>query len=131
MAEEYKHIDQIIRQKFEDFEPEPPIQVWENIKSGISKAPPPPSSPGILMPIIITVSLLIFVAGLFHHFYTETPENTLAAESSAINIQSASLGSTGSTTVTDQSLQESFYQTPSAIPPAKVAEKHPTRNRPK
>ncbi|NTV82717.1 MAG: PorT family protein [Bacteroidales bacterium] len=125
MAEEYKHIDQIIRQKFEDFEPEPPIQVWENIKSGISKAPPPPSSPGILMPIIITVSLLIFVAGLFHHFYNETPENTLAAESSAITIQSASLGSTGSTTVTDQSLQESFYQTPSAIPPVKVAEKAP------
>jgi hypothetical protein len=109
MSEDYNYIDQIIRQKFEDFEPEPPAQVWDKVKSGISKTPPP-SSPGILMPIIVAVSLLIFVAGLFHQFYHSTSGSTQTADGNAITIQSASLGSTGSTTTSDNSLQESFVQ---------------------
>jgi hypothetical protein len=123
MAEEFNHIDQIIRQKFENFEPEPPIQVWENIKSGISNSPPPPSSPGILLPIIISVSLLIFITGLFHHFYSDNPESKLNTDPNAITIHAVSLGSTGSSSVTDQSLQEAFYQTPSEIPAINIIDK--------
>jgi hypothetical protein len=117
MSEDFNHIDQIIRQKFENFEPEPPLQVWDKIKSGISKTPPP-SSPGILLPIIVSVSLLIFVAGLFHHFYTNASESAQNTEAGSITIQSASLGSTGSTTTSDNSLQESFLQAQPEIAPA-------------
>jgi hypothetical protein len=124
MAEEFNHIDQIIRQKFENFEPEPPLQVWENIKSGIPKAPPPPSSPGILMPVIISVSLLIFVAGLFNHFYSNTDKSS---ENSSITIHAASLGSTGSSSSSDLSLQEEFYHTPSSVPVSTVIAQEPVQ----
>ncbi|MFA4864449.1 MAG: hypothetical protein WC605_11860, partial [Bacteroidales bacterium] len=88
MAENFNHIDQIIRQKFENFEPDPPIQVWENIRSGIKKNPPPPSSSGFVMPIIVTVSLLIFVGGLLYHFYIDDSRSTLLkTEASALSVQ--------------------------------------------
>lgn len=117
MAEEFNHIDQIVRQKFENFEPEPPIQVWEKIRSGIQKDPPPPpaTSSGFILPIIITVSLLIFISGLIHHFYPGT-SNDPETEASALTIQTAGVISTGSTTITDPSLQNEFYQTPSEVP---------------
>ncbi len=116
MAEDYKHIDQIIRQKFENFEPEPPVQAWEKIRSEIGRTPPPPHSPGILLPIIVSVSLLIFIAGLFHQLYNGNSENAPIAGSGELTIHSASLGSTGSTSISDNTLQEEFYQTPSAMP---------------
>jgi len=116
MAEDYKHIDQIIRQKFDNFEPEPPVHAWEKIRSEIRPTPPPPHSPGILLPIIVSVSLLIFIAGLFHHLYTGNSDHSLSAGSGEITIHSASIGTTGSTTISDNTLQEEFYQTPSAIP---------------
>jgi hypothetical protein len=115
MAEDFNHIDQIIRQKFENFEPEPPIQVWDNIRSGINNNPPPPSSTGFLLPIIVAISLLVFVSGLLNHFYLGNSTST-KAESSSASIQSASLISTGSTTSSDLTLQQEFYQTPSAMP---------------
>ena len=115
MAEEFNHIDQIIRQKFENFEPEPPVQVWENIRTTISNTPPKPSSPGFLLPIIVSVSLLIFISGLFHHYYNNNNENARAEEAGK-TLYTASIGSTGSTTVSDPGLQESFYQTPSEVP---------------
>lgn len=121
MAEDFNHIDQIIRQKFENFEPEPPLQVWENIKAGISKTPPPPPSTGILLPIIVAVSLLIFMGGLFHHFYTDSSQIGPDSQMNGVNIQTASLGSTGSTATTDHTLQEEFYQSPSDINQALAA----------
>jgi hypothetical protein len=122
MAEDFNHIDQIIRQKFENFEPEPPMQVWENIKSGISKTPPPPSSPGIILPIVVTISLLIFISGLLYHLYNANSiSNQLNAEAPGMTIQTAGVISTGSTTVSDPSLQETFYQTPQEVPVAAVA----------
>jgi hypothetical protein len=119
MAEDFNHIDQIIRQKFENFEPEPPMQVWDNIRSGINKNPPPPSSTGFLLPIIVTISLLIFLSGLINHFYIGNSTST-KAESSSRSIHSASLISTGSTTSSDLSLQQDFYQTPPAMPAEKL-----------
>jgi len=117
MAEDFNHIDQIIRQKFDNFEPEPPVQVWENIRSSIPKAPPPPSSPGMLLPIIVSVSILIFISGLFHHYYNNNTEK-IQAEAGR-TIQTASLGTTGSTTISEPSLQETFYQADSEVPAIK------------
>lgn len=115
MAEDFNHIDQIIRQKFENFEPEPPVQVWENIRSSIPKTPPPQSSTGILLPIIVAVSILVFLSGLFHHYYNNNTEKIQTADAGK-TIHTASLGTTGSTTVSDPGLQENFYQTPSEVP---------------
>jgi hypothetical protein len=117
MAEDYNHIDQIIRQKFENFEPEPPIQVWEKIRSGINKTPPPPSSTGFVMPIIVAVSLLVFIAGLLNHYYfNDSRSINQTSGTSTLSIQQAGVGSTGSTTSSDVSLQQEFYQTPSEVP---------------
>jgi hypothetical protein len=117
MAEDYNHIDQIIRQKFENFEPEPPAQVWENIKTGIKKDPPPPSSSGFIMPIIVAISLLIFVSGLLHHSFFKNPVTEPNKNGhQSLSIQEASVLSTGSTTTSDAALQQEFYKTPSTVP---------------
>jgi hypothetical protein len=115
MAEDFNHTDQIIRGKFESFEPEPPIQVWEKIKTGIPKTPPPPSSSGIILPIVVAISVLIFLSGLIHHFTAEKNAATKEGKAS-LAVQSAGVISTGSTSITDVSLQESFYQTPVPAP---------------
>ncbi len=109
MAENYDHIDQMIRQKFENFEPEPPMAVWDHVRTQISETPPP-SSPGIILPVIIAISLLVFLAGLIHHFSgnhnTYTADGT---EPGKTYIQAAGALSTGSTTLSDASLHESAY----------------------
>jgi hypothetical protein len=117
MEENYNHIDQIIRQKFENFEPEPPVQVWEKIRSGINKTPPPPSSTGFVMPIIVAVSLLVFIAGLVNNIYFKDtralPQNNKASD---LSIQQAGVISTGSTTFSDVTFQEEFYLTAAELP---------------
>lgn len=117
MAENYNHIDQIIRQKFENFEPEPPVQVWEKIRSRINKTPPPTSSTGFVMPIIVAVSLLVFIAGLLHNIYFNDSKNLVSSNgASDLSIQKAGIVSTGSTTSSDITLQEEFYLTPAVLP---------------
>jgi len=113
MAEDFNHTDQIIRRKFENFEPEPPLQVWDKVKSGISQGPT--SSSGIILPIIVAISILIFLSGLIHHFISDDPAR-IEAGTTTLNVQAASVISTGSTSETDNGLQEAFYQTPSAVP---------------
>ena len=100
MAEDFKNIDQIIRQKFDDFSPEPPAYVWEKIRSGIQNEPPAPApSSGIILPLIVSISILIFLSGLFHHFFTTKTDTEVTANST----KTAGIISTGSTTVTDPS----------------------------
>jgi hypothetical protein len=126
MAENYNHIDQIIRQKFENFEPEPPVQVWEKIRSGLDKTPPPPSSTGFVMPIIVAISLLVFIAGLLHNIYFNDPKaKLLSTESSNLSIQQAGVVSTGSTTSSDISLQQELYLTPAVLPTPDIASLSP------
>jgi hypothetical protein len=119
MAEDFNHIDQIIRQKFESFEPEPPMKVWENIKSGINKTPPPPSSHGIILPLVVIISILIFISGLVHNIYYSSSDPK--AEASGMSVQSASVISTGSTTISDPTLQQEFIQTPPEVPAENIA----------
>jgi len=128
MAEDFNHIDQIIRQKFENFEPEPPVQVWEKIRSGLEKTPPP-SSPGIILPIIVTISLLIFIGGLLNHFY-HGDSNFPVTESATLSIQSAGVISTGSTTTTDLSMQEAFYQASSEVAAPGITSTGPGKEQP-
>lgn len=116
MAEDYKHIDQIIRQKFENFEPEPPLQVWENIKSNIPKDPGKPSSPGILLPIIVTVSLIIFIAGLFNHYYTKNENVAADPENRYSSVQTAGVLQAGTSSNAELPSDEPAYQIPSQIP---------------
>lgn len=121
MEENYNHIDQIIRQKFEDFEPEPPVQVWEKIRSGINKTPPPSSSTGFVMPVIVAVSLLVFVAGLVHNIYYKDSKSLLSSNSSDRSIQQAGVISTGSTTFSDATVQDEFYLATAVLPTPDVS----------
>jgi hypothetical protein len=117
MAEDYNHIDQIIRQKFENFEPEPPVQVWEKIRSGINKTPPPPSSTGFVMPIIVALSLLVFISGLLHNIYFNDSKAVLTnTKVSEYSIQEAGVVTTGSSSSSDITLQEDFYLTAAELP---------------
>lgn len=110
MAENFDHIDQIIRQKFENFGPEPPVSAWEHIRTQISQDPPK-GSPGFMMPIIIAVSLLMFISGLVYHFRgTTIPVLPGTAEMTASLYNTADDISTGSTTITDQTIQTAYYQ---------------------
>jgi len=76
-VENFDHIDQIIRQKFENFEPEPPARVWENVRSKISNTPPPAPS-GLMLPILFVVTFLLFIGSLVFNLITgineEVPE---------------------------------------------------------
>ncbi|HNQ83118.1 MAG TPA: hypothetical protein PKM34_05705, partial [Bacteroidales bacterium] len=117
MAEEFKHIDEIIRQKFDNFEPEPPLHVWENIKSSLPKDPAPPSSPGILLPIIVTISLIIFIAGLFNQYYPDRPDTTAGESSSPYStVQTAGVAPAGTTSNANLTLPEPAFQSPEIIP---------------
>jgi hypothetical protein len=121
MSEDFNHIDEIIRQKFDNFEPEPPAQAWEKIKSGISDKPVPPSAPGIILPIIVTISILIFLSGLIRHYYANPADNA-AKQNTSLTLQAAGVISTGSTTTSDQTLQKEFYQTPAQLPVPKISQ---------
>jgi hypothetical protein len=121
MAEDFNHIDEIIRQKFDNFEPEPPAQVWEKIKSGISDKPAQPTAPGIILPIIVTISILIFLSGLIRHYYANPADNA-AKQNTSLTLQAAGVISTGSTTTSDQTLQQEFYQTPAQLPVPKISQ---------
>jgi hypothetical protein len=121
MAENYNHIDQIIRQKFDNFEPEPPVQVWEKIRSGINKTPPPPSSTGFVMPIIVVISLFVFIAGLIHNIYFNDSKAILTGKgTSELYLQQAGVISTGSTTSSDVSLQQEIYLAASELPAPEI-----------
>lgn len=60
------HIDELIRQKFEGFEPTPPESVWEKVRVGIS---PPGSSPKggyFTLPVITGLIVLTGLLGLLY-----------------------------------------------------------------
>jgi hypothetical protein len=104
-------MDQIVRQKFENFEPEPPLTVWENVRSNISQTPPPAPS-GLMLPILFIVTFLLFIGGLVLNLLTGNekasgPEGEMAES----HLKTAGMISTGSTTGSAQSLQNAIYQT--------------------
>jgi hypothetical protein len=59
-VENNQHIDQIIRGKFENFEPVPPDSVWENIRTKIGPAPPA-SVTGLILPILAGIAVIVSI----------------------------------------------------------------------
>lgn len=111
IVENFEHIDEIIRQKFENFEPEPPLQVWENVRSAINQNPPPTPS-GLMLPILFIVTFLMFTGSLLLNLLTGTSENHSGDNPvSESYLKSAGMFPTGSTTETGKSLQEAIYDT--------------------
>jgi hypothetical protein len=109
-VENFEHIDQIIRQKFENFEPEPPVQVWENVRSSISQSPPPAPS-GLMLPILFIATLLMFIGGIVLNLIPGKTARPVTATGPESNITIAGMISTGSTTEPGQTLEQTLYQT--------------------
>ncbi len=60
MSGENKYIDQVLKQKFENFAPEPPESVWLKVKHKITGQPGSPlSGTHIIMPVITGIALLM------------------------------------------------------------------------
>lgn len=108
--ENFENIDQIIRQKFENFEPEPPVHVWENVRSSISQSPPPAPS-GLMLPILFIATLLIFLSGIVLNLIPGKDTKPQIASGQKSNLTIAGMISTGSTTEPGQTLQQTIYQT--------------------
>ena len=108
--ENFDHIDEIIRQKFENFEPEPPAQVWENVRSSISQSPPPSPS-GLMLPILFIATLLVFIGGLLLNYLSGNEDNSSTLIDRQSNLKTAGMISTGSTTEPAGTLQDVLYQT--------------------
>lgn len=79
MADQFDTFDKILRQKFENFSPEPPMQVWENIKTRITGDAPPHNSAGFVLPMIFIVSMIIFLSGLLHHIFDSRSDTQILA----------------------------------------------------
>lgn len=62
---DYHHIDELIRQKFEGFEPAPPESVWEKVRTQIGPDGPAAKSSPITLPIITGLIILVGLLGLF------------------------------------------------------------------
>lgn len=61
---DYHHIDELVRQKFEGFEPVPPESVWEKVRTEISPDGPPPKGGNFTLPVITGLIVLIGLIGL-------------------------------------------------------------------
>lgn len=72
---EFDHIDELIRQKFEGFEPVPPESVWEKVKAGIGPDAPAPGNGRITPPII--TGLIVLVGLISMLFLVTRMESTL------------------------------------------------------
>ena len=73
--EDYHHIDELIRQKFEGFEPMPPESVWEKVRSGLETGGPSPSGGNITLPILTGVIVLLGLLSML--FLVNRMESTL------------------------------------------------------
>jgi hypothetical protein len=80
MNEPYKNIDDLFRDKFENFEPDPPEYVWDNIKSGIQNPDGPGGRgfyggglAGFTAFLIIIGTILVYL--LSNSFTINLPEN--------------------------------------------------------
>ena len=67
MKEKYKNIDNLFKQKFEDFNPEPPAHIWDNVKPNIPVYPKNSLFSNYFTKIVISIIAIIaiFIAGYF------------------------------------------------------------------
>jgi hypothetical protein len=74
-VKEFDHIDELIRQKFEGFEPVPPESVWEKVNAGITPDAPAPKGGRFTPPIITGLIVLVGLISLL--FLVTRVESTL------------------------------------------------------
>lgn len=85
MGEFDKHIEDLIRQKFENFAPEPPENVWEQIKPRIAGPVPPSPGGNLIFPILTFLGVILFVVSLIFNDNTIKPVSLVQAETSALS----------------------------------------------
>jgi len=68
MSNEYKNIDDLFRNKFENFEPKPPEHVWKNIKTQISDNRGAAGKNGLSNGSLSIISILLISVGLLSSF---------------------------------------------------------------
>ncbi len=81
MSDKYKNIDDLFRDRFENFEKDPPDHVWENVKAGINTGGGPKGGfkggmAGFTALLIIIGTILIYL--LSNSFTVNTPETQTA-----------------------------------------------------
>ncbi|MCF8368508.1 MAG: PorT family protein [Bacteroidales bacterium] len=103
MSKNYKNIDDLFRDKFENFEFDPPEHVWENIKSSIAGNKGGTPSKGGSGKGLAGISLIIIVAGMFSAFLLnyDTPnrENNNQSETLTNEIIASNINSSASEAV--------------------------------
>lgn len=65
MSGESNHIDELIRQKFEGFEPEPPPSAWKKIRKQLEPGASPGNSGPVVFTILTVTSLIITLFFIF------------------------------------------------------------------
>lgn len=82
MKEKYKNIDNLFKQKFEDFKPEPPGHIWDNVKTNIPVYPKNNILSNYFTKIVISIIAIIavFIAGyfIFNPFESSPDEKILS-----------------------------------------------------
>ena len=70
MVDHNRNIDELIRSKFEAYEPEPPESVWASVQRQIGT--PPPASPiiSVIIPVVTGIALMIALILLFNSYQT-------------------------------------------------------------
>jgi hypothetical protein len=61
---DHQHIDELIRRKFEGFEPVPPESVWDKVRAGIGPDAPPSRGGSISLPVITGLIILFGLVSL-------------------------------------------------------------------
>jgi hypothetical protein len=75
MSEEYKHIDDLFRDKFKDFELDPPEHVWSNIKTQIQDSGTGGSGGKFPNGGIYTITIIIILSGVLAWYLLSSSGN--------------------------------------------------------
>mgnify|MGYP001770081673 CR=1 FL=1 len=123
---EFDHIDELIRQKFEGFEPVPPESVWEKVREGIG---PDQSSPkgGLFTPPIIT-GLIVLLGLVSLLFLISRVESTLPAATAGSPEIAYAADHLSSRIATADQLAEAVQATSDLTPSASIPVKMPVES---
>ena len=80
MSEQYKNIDDLFRDKFKDFELDPPEHVWENIKQNIQGSGGAASGSSFTKGGIAGISIILLITGIFTLYQLNHSKNNVLAD---------------------------------------------------
>jgi hypothetical protein len=104
-----KHIENLIRQKFDNFEPVPPENVWEQIKPRIAGLVPPSPGSNLIFPILTFLGVIFFVVSLILNPSSLKPVSNVQAETPGVLVDNNEIPEAISVTVAR--LQSTTYAT--------------------